>query len=136
MIVTAAVGKIDEAHHYDLEVADGTARVIARIGPLRQSVAEIAVPVGPVELRIEVRTTGLLPPSLTSAGQLGAGPTGVAANGPDIVRFGVGGVDDALAELDGRYLSTEVATGFTGRVAGMYVTEGSAAFDWFGYEPR
>ncbi len=33
-----------------------------------------------------------------------------------------------LAELDGRYLSTEVAAGFTGRVIGMYVTAGQAAF--------
>ena len=40
-----------------------------------------------------------------------------------------------LAELDGRYVSTEVATGFTGRVAGMYVTEGTAAFDWYEYVP-
>ena len=40
-----------------------------------------------------------------------------------------------LAELDGRYLSTEVAGGFTGRVIGMYVTQGSAAFDWFAYRP-
>ena len=40
-----------------------------------------------------------------------------------------------LAELDGRYLSTEVAAGFTGRVIGMYVTQGSAAFDWFVYQP-
>ncbi len=40
-----------------------------------------------------------------------------------------------LAELDGRYLSTEVAGGFTGRVIGMYVTEGRAAFDWFDYVP-
>ncbi len=38
-----------------------------------------------------------------------------------------------LAELDGRCLSTEVAGGFTGRVIGMYVTEGRAAFDWFEY---
>jgi hypothetical protein len=36
--------------------------------------------------------------------------------------------------LDGRYLSTQVAGGFTGRVIGMYVTEGEAAFDWFDYE--
>jgi hypothetical protein len=40
-----------------------------------------------------------------------------------------------LAELDGRYLSTQVAGGFTGRVIGMYVTEGRAAFDWFEYAP-
>jgi hypothetical protein len=28
-----------------------------------------------------------------------------------------------------------VAGGFTGRVVGMYVTEGRAAFDWFEYVP-
>jgi hypothetical protein len=41
-----------------------------------------------------------------------------------------------LVELDGRYLSTEVAGGFTGRAIGMYVTEGRAAFDRFAYEAR
>jgi len=40
-----------------------------------------------------------------------------------------------LAELDGRYLSTEVAGGFTGRVIGMYAAEGTVRFDWFDYEP-
>jgi hypothetical protein len=39
-----------------------------------------------------------------------------------------------LADLDGRYLSTEVATGFTGRVIGLYVVAGTASFDWFDYE--
>ena len=39
----------------------------------------------------------------------------------------------AIAELDGRYLSTEVAGGFTGRVIGMYAAEGTVAFDWFEY---
>jgi hypothetical protein len=41
----------------------------------------------------------------------------------------------ALATLDGRYLSTEVAGGFTGRVIGMYATEGRVAFDWYEYVP-
>ena len=39
------------------------------------------------------------------------------------------------AELDGRYLSTEVAGGFTGRVIGMYAAAGTVHFDWFDYEP-
>jgi hypothetical protein len=39
----------------------------------------------------------------------------------------------AIAELDGRYLSTEVAGGFTGRVIGLYAAEGTVAFDWFEY---
>ncbi len=41
----------------------------------------------------------------------------------------------ALVALDGRYLSTEVAGGFTGRVIGMYAAEGTVHFDWFDYEP-
>lgn len=40
-----------------------------------------------------------------------------------------------LAELDGRYLSTEVAGGFTGRVVGMYAAAGTMRFDWFDYAP-
>lgn len=41
-----------------------------------------------------------------------------------------------FAEVDGRQLSTQVAGGFTGRVVGMYVTEGSAAFARFEYVPQ
>ena len=40
-----------------------------------------------------------------------------------------------LATLDGRYLSTEVAGGFTGRVIGMYASAGTVHFDWCDYEP-
>jgi xylan 1,4-beta-xylosidase len=36
--------------------------------------------------------------------------------------------------LDGKYLSTEVAGGFTGRVIGMYAAAGTVHFDWFDYE--
>ena len=39
-----------------------------------------------------------------------------------------------LAQFDGRYLSTEVAGGFTGRVTGPYATTGTVGFDWFAYE--
>ena len=54
---------------------------------------------------------------------------------PDVVRLGVEEGDrfTPLAELDGRYLSTEVAGGFTARVIGMYAAEGTVAFDWYEY---
>jgi beta-xylosidase len=57
-------------------------------------------------------------------------------HGPDVVVLGVEeeGELRVLAEVDGRYLSTEVAGGFTGRVIGMYAVGGDAAFDWFDYE--
>ena len=54
--------------------------------------------------------------------------------GPDTVSLGIeesDGAFAALAELDGRYLSTEVAGGFTGRVIGMYAATGTVRFDWF-----
>jgi hypothetical protein len=57
---------------------------------------------------------------------------------PDLLSLGLEdqeGVFTVLAELDGRYLSTEVAGGFTGRVIGMYATAGTVQFDWFDYEP-
>jgi hypothetical protein len=54
---------------------------------------------------------------------------------PDRVVLGIEAADgvDRLAELDGRYLSTEVAGGFTGRVVGLYATRGTVAFDWYEY---
>jgi hypothetical protein len=116
--------RIDEAHHYDLEIAGGEARVIARIGPARSCVARRAVAAGPLALSIGVRTEPLV--SAT-----GEDLQGLRAGGPDAITFAVDG--EPLAALDGRYLSTQVGGGFTGRVIGMYVTEGSAAFDWFTY---
>lgn len=126
--------RLDEAHHYDLEIHGGTASVIARIGPVRQRIATHPVPAGPLVLSVGIRTSDVPPPTVTVPG--GAAP-GLRPGGPDAVAFSVEGPEGTvrLAELDGRYLSTQVATGFTGRVIGMYVTEGSAAFDWFAYGP-
>ncbi|MGW3297168.1 glycoside hydrolase family 43 protein [Streptomyces xiamenensis] len=112
--------RLDERHHYAVEAAGaGTVRVVARIGPLRQTLGERRVPAGPVTLRIDI-----------------SAPTETwdPRQGPDVLRLGVEGPDgelEVLAELDGRYLSTEVAGGFTGRVIGMYAAEGTVRFDWF-----
>ncbi|MEG3634401.1 beta-xylosidase family glycoside hydrolase [Micromonospora palythoicola] len=131
--------RLDEAHHYDLEVADGTVRVIGRVGPFRQVFGERQVPAGPVTLTISTRTHDLLPPTATAADQAATPgtPFGVRPAACDMVTFVVDTEQGpvVLAELDGRYLSTEVAAGFTGRVFGLYVTDGSAAFDWFDYQP-
>jgi len=126
--------RMDEAHHYDIEVGGGVASVVARIGPVRQIIGSRPVPPGPLTLAVDIRTTDVLPPTVTAADQRAPG---VRAGGPDTLAFSIEGPEGAvqLAELDGRYLSTQVATGFTGRVIGMYVTEGSAAFDWFDYGP-
>ncbi|MEU9918816.1 glycoside hydrolase family 43 protein [Streptomyces sp. NPDC051001] len=115
--------RLDEQHHYEIEATESEVRVIARIGPLRSVVASHSVTGMPVVLRIEVAVTR----QVTDARQ-----------GPDIVSLGVKEGDGAfveLAVLDGRYLSTEVAGGFTGRVIGLYAANGTVHFDWFDYEP-
>jgi hypothetical protein len=115
--------RLDERHHYEIEVGDGETRALARIGPLRQTLGTCAAPPGPTVLRIEVHAAE---PGLGDLGQ-----------GPDTVYLGAedpGGGFTAVAELDGRYLSTEVAGGFTGRVIGMYAAVGTIRFDWFDYE--
>jgi beta-xylosidase len=114
--------RLDERHHYEIETGGGELRVIARVGSLRTVVA--TRPARSSCLRIDligVRDEAFDPLA-----------------GPDVVRLGAehpGGEFEILAELDGRYLSTEVAGGFTGRVIGMYAVAGTVAFDWFDYEP-
>jgi xylan 1,4-beta-xylosidase len=141
--VGGLVLRIDEGHYYSLEVGaeGGRVRCIARIGPLRQEVGAYA-------------TDGI--EGMDTAG--GAATTNAADStdsnvilcieavpalegflspgaAPDVIRLGIerDGERIVLGELDGRYLSTEVAGGFTGRMIGMYAQSGTVAFDWFEY---
>ncbi|MFI8790542.1 glycoside hydrolase family 43 protein [Streptomyces sp. NPDC055105] len=119
------VVRLDEQHHYEIEADAAEVRVIARVGPLRTVVASTsrATDGGPIVLGVDVTPTDTPRDPRT---------------GPDTLAFGVeeqDGTFTALAALDGRYLSTEVAGGFTGRVIGLYAGSGTAHFDWFRYEP-
>ncbi|WP_203861719.1 glycoside hydrolase family 43 protein [Plantactinospora mayteni] len=116
--------RLDERHHYEIEAGDGQVLVTARTGSLRSTVATRTPPAGPVRLRIDVVAS--------------PAESWHPREEPDLLRLGVEASDgtfDVLAELDGRYLSTEVAGGFTGRVIGMYAVAGTVRFDWFDYEP-
>jgi beta-xylosidase len=109
---------LDENHHAEIGIRDDAVVVSARIGPVRTTLAQAPRPTGQALLRIEVKP---------------------GAAGPDVLEFGVedgAGNVARLTEIDGRYFSTQVATGFTGRVIGMYAVGCHAAFDWFEYEPR
>jgi xylan 1,4-beta-xylosidase len=125
-VIDAAEGRgglavrLDEEHHYEIEAAAGEVRVIARIGPLRTVVASRPVQENPVVLGVDIEPRAALDPR----------------SGPDAIRLGVeaDGVFTALAELDGKYLCTEVAGGFTGRVIGMYAAAGGVHFDRFDYD--
>jgi hypothetical protein len=96
--------RIDPRHWYGIRIEDGVVLAEARIGDIHRVVATRPAVAGS-RLRIASR------PPLMRAAPLGhAGPD-------DIVLSMV--VDDRsieLARLDGRYLSTEVAAGFTGRM--------------------
>ncbi|MEU6504839.1 glycoside hydrolase family 43 protein [Streptomyces sp. NPDC046942] len=113
--------RLDERHHYEVEVADGEVRAVARIGGLRSVLGSRPAPDGPVVLRVDI----------ASPQDLGLG------TGPDLVTLGFeepDGTFTALGALDGRYVSTEVAGGFTGRVIGVYAAAGTVHVDWFDYE--
>ncbi|WP_405995835.1 glycoside hydrolase family 43 protein [Streptomyces sp. NBC_00986] len=115
--------RIDERHHYDIEVGAGIARARARVGGLSQT-WEQPLPTGPGPVTVRIETEPVR-------------GMGLDALGPDLVRLsvetdtGTGPVE--LAVLDGRYVSAETAASFTGRVVGMYAAEGAVAFDQFRY---
>jgi xylan 1,4-beta-xylosidase len=106
---------MDESHRYDVFLKEGTIVARAAAGGLGHH-ASAHAPHGPVVLVVETRPH---------------------ASGPDAIALGfedAQGRRHVLAELDGRYLSTEVTGGFTGRMIGMFAVGGRAAFDWFEYE--
>jgi xylan 1,4-beta-xylosidase len=102
---------MDDGAHYEIGIRGDQVIVRGRSAPFEQVVATAPCGHGPLVLEIE---------------------TVHHPYGPDAVRLGI--EDEVLAELDGRHLSTEVRTGFVGRVVGMYAVGGDAAFDWFDYE--
>ncbi|GMU77606.1 MAG: glycoside hydrolase 43 family protein [Acidimicrobiia bacterium] len=107
------------AHEAHIEIGVRGDEIVAhvRTTTISVEVGRAAAPTGPVTLVIETR------PSIL---------------GPDLVALGFeapDGTPTVVAEVDGRYCSTEVVLGFTGRVIGMYAVGGDAAFDWFAYEP-
>jgi alpha-N-arabinofuranosidase len=108
---------MNNAHHYDLGITragnERIAFVRKRIGDLSAVVATAALPHGPVTLEVEAH--------------------------PDRYLFSVLPDDAACRVTLGtglpRYLSSEVAGGFTGVYFGLYATgQGAVAdFDWFEY---
>lgn len=111
--------RLDDAHWCEVLLEAGVARAVVRIGPLESQVGtEVAVGAPGVTLVVEA-----------------ADPTHA---GPDDLRLLVSqdGTDTELARVDGRYLSTEVAGGFTGRVVGVRAVGGPAVVHAFRYVDR
>ena len=97
--------RLDDRHWYGLTVQDGQARATARIGEIQQRLSTVPVAGTTVVLRIES-----VPPS--------SAPLPLGNAGPDDIILSLDDGDGfrQLGRLDGRYLSTEVASGFTGRM--------------------
>ncbi len=111
--------RYDEDHWFCLEARGAAVTARARIAGLAQDWHATAPP-GEVELRIEMAPAA---PGFTPE-----------AMGGDRVRLLAGGTLLAeLAELDGRYWTAETCASFTGRVIGLFASEGTVRFAGFRY---
>ncbi|SDL66821.1 Beta-xylosidase [Glycomyces sambucus] len=108
--------RIDDRHRYGLVFADGTVRAEARIGGVRADLGAAAVGSGTAEgSTVDGHAIGGDVVLRLAAVECEAET--MTAYGPDDIVLSVNGTE--LARLDGRYLSTEVAAGFTGRMLGV-----------------
>ncbi|WP_435736020.1 family 43 glycosylhydrolase [Cellulosimicrobium sp. PMB13] len=112
--------RVDPEHAVTLEVAGDVVRVVARIGPAVSVLAEAVTTTG---AELELRT------------QASTAHEYSHRRGPDEVVAVLHGADGPreLARVDGRYLSTEVAGGFTGRMVGLSCASGRVTVEAFRY---
>ncbi|KAA9107693.1 glycoside hydrolase family 43 protein [Microbacterium rhizomatis] len=106
--------RYDERFHLEVEVGGGAVRARAVVGDLRQEWTHQPAN-GPIALHID---------SVKPDGQGGFVRTS------DLFRLAatIGGQRIELAEVDGRFLSSETTESFTGRVIGMYAVSGDVSF--------
>jgi len=115
---------LDSWHWARVGLYPDAVRVEVTLGEIRQTLAEVPAETGGA-VTLAIRATRAAPEAdrITSP--------------PDRLAFGLmdGGEFRSLAELDGRYFSTEVAGGFTGRVIGIGAAAGGATIARFAYTP-
>ncbi|WP_119696739.1 glycoside hydrolase family 43 protein [Microbacterium halotolerans] len=114
--------RIDAGHWYGAEIVGGVLRARAVSAPFDKVLAQAALPVG-ARLALRARARD------------GYHSSGV---GPDTVSIGyeADGEFTSIAEIDGRYVSTELAGGFTGRMIGLEAVGGEARFAEVVFAPR
>jgi len=112
--------RYDERFHVGIEAGDGRLRAHAHLGGLWQEWSE---PFDGSEVELLLRTRR-------------PADDGGFPRTSDVIELGavVHGEERVLAEIDGRFLSSEVTESFTGRVVGVFATRGTVAVDWFAYE--
>lgn len=116
--------RLDDLHWYGLTYEGDTVQATLSIGPVEHLVGRFTVPAGTVPtLRISVKAAPMLPHGISLE--------------PDLVELAVHTEHDehVFGEFDGRYLSTEVAGGFTGRVYGVQALTGRVRVQQIQYTP-
>jgi xylan 1,4-beta-xylosidase len=113
--------RIDPRHALRVEVADGRVRAVARAGGLVTVLGERAG-TGP-DVTVELQ----LVPSTGHVFSTELGPDEIVAGVVDSHGF------TELGRLDGRYISTEVAGGMTGRMVGLVCSHGRLGIRSFSY---
>lgn len=105
--------RIDDTHWYGLTYDGATVEAVIAIGPIVHSVGTLDV------------SHSAMPTLLIRAAAARPLPHGVTSE-PDLIELAVqiDGVEHVFGEFDGRYLSTEVTGGFTGRVFGVQALSG------------
>ncbi|GAA1056882.1 glycoside hydrolase 43 family protein [Agromyces luteolus] len=112
--------RIDRDNAYGIALDGSDAVATIRIGGMTWSLGAAKLTDNVHRLRIRARSTRSI--------------RGVST-GPDRIELAVGDAHDwrVLGDLDGRYLSTEVTGGFTGRIVGVAVENGRAVLRRFSY---
>jgi xylan 1,4-beta-xylosidase len=122
--VSAGVGGIavrySERFHYSVSAGDGWVRARVAIPGLEQTWEH---PFSGTTLELELNAVAPDPDDFAL----------VTSDLVELVAV-IDGARTVLAAPDGRYLSAEAAESFTGRVIGVFATEGEIAVDWFDYE--
>ncbi|MDD7833903.1 hypothetical protein [Paenarthrobacter sp. AB444] len=111
--------RIDSRHHVTVSAGDGI-HAVATIGGIQVHLGELATNGATA---VEILTA---PPT---------GPEGTPEHGPDlvVVHAHLNNEWQEVGRIDGRYFSTEVAGGFTGRFIGISTQEQQALFSDFVY---
>jgi len=120
--------RVDPQHEYGVSVCDGRVTALSQVGAVRAAIVE-----RDVDNVSEGAAAGTAEDHTTVYVSVIAAASGSGA--PDTVVMGylTDGQRVELARLDGRYLSTEVAGGFTGRFFGITTCSGRPAFSEFRY---
>ena len=116
------VVRVDERHYYAVGVEDDSVVFTMQIGDAREVIEMAPRPVEGFHVALVCSTSGL-------SSKLGEPPDRICAE------LEVGSLRVQSPWVDGRYLSTEVAGGFTGRMLGVQVTSGMLSASQFSYSP-